>query len=179
MRKTIFIAAFCSFLLFTLAGYYVTLWMGERGKNMDMMQTERTIQTNAVIHANTKMIYQYFYSKDRVTKEQIEMAPVFLQGLDLEQLQSIYNGWNIISFSPERVIIQCTIDGLSSENYILGELEGHLAVFYEDAQKGIHLKEKTDVPISALPEGEARELKDGIRITGEENLVKRLADYQS
>ncbi|MBO5149975.1 hypothetical protein [Anaerotignum sp.] len=179
MRKTVFIAAFCSFLLFMLAGYYVTLWMGERDKRMAEIQTERTMQTNFLIDANTKIVYQYFYSRDKVTKEQIEMAPVFLQGLNLEQLKSVYNGWKIISFSPDKVILQCTIDGLSSENYILGELEGYLAVFYEDAQKGIHLKEKTDVPISALPEGEAREIRDGIRITGEENLAKRMADYQS
>lgn len=179
MRKTMFIAAFCSFLLFMLAGYYVTLWMGERDKRLEAMQTERIMHQNLFIDANTKIVYQYFYNKDQVTKEQVEMAPVFLQGLNLEQLKSVYNGWKIITFSPEKVILQCTIDGLSSENYILGELDGFLAIFYEDAQKGIHLKEKTDIPISALPEGEAREIRDGIRITGEENLAKRMADYQS
>ena len=104
MRKTVFIAAFCSFLLFMLAGYYVTLWMGERDKRMAEIQTERTMQTNFLIDANTKIVYQYFYSRDKVTKEQIEMAPVFLQGLNLEQLKSVYNGWKIISFSPDNCI---------------------------------------------------------------------------
>ena len=56
MRKTVFIAAFCSFLLFMLAGYYVTLWMGERDKRMAEIQTERTMQTNFLI-VRTHFVY--------------------------------------------------------------------------------------------------------------------------
>ena len=136
-------------------------------------------QSIPLISAETKMVYQYFYSRDKVTKEQIEMAPVFLQGLDMEQLKSVYTGWQIVLFSPEKVILRCKIEGFSSETYILGESDGFLAVFYEDAQKGIHLKEKTELPVSALPDGEAAQLREGIRVTGEENLAKLLADMMS
>ena len=179
MRKTMFIAAFCSFLLFMLAGYWMTLWMGERDGRMEAAQTARAAQTTPCIHETTKMVYQYFYTRDKVTKEQVELAPVFLQGLNMEQLQSVYQGWQIILFSPDKVILQCKIEGLSSETYILGEKDGFLAVFYEDGQKGIHLKEKTDVPLSALPKEEAEQIREGRRITGEENLAKILGDYIS
>ncbi|WP_458407254.1 BofC C-terminal domain-containing protein [Anaerotignum sp.] len=179
MRKTVMITALCSFLLFMLAGYYLTLWMGERDKRMEAAQANPAVQTKQTIRENTKIVYQYFYSRDKVTKEQIELAPVFLQGLDMEQLKSVYTGWQVVLFSPEKVILRCKIEGLSSETYILGEDDGFLAVFYEDAQKGIHLKEKTELPVSALPEGEAAQLKEGIRVTGEENLAKLLADLMS
>lgn len=179
MRKIVMITALCSFLFFMLAGYYVTLWIGEKDHRMEAAQANHTIQTKQVIRANTKMIYQYFYSKDRVIKEQIEQAPVFLQGLDMEQLKSVYSGWQIMFFSPEKVILRCKIEGLSSETYILGESDGFLAVFYEDTQKNIHLKEKTELPLSALPEGEVMQLREGIRVTGEENLAKLLSDFMS
>ena len=179
MRKTVMITALCSFLLFMLAGYYLTLWMGERDKRLEAAQVNSAVHTKQTILANTKMVYQYFYSRDKVTKEQIEMAPVFLQGLDMEQLKSVYTGWQIVLFSPEKVILRCKIEGFSSETYILGESDGFLAVFYEDAQKGIHLKEKTELPVSALPDGEAAQLREGIRVTGEENLAKLLADMMS
>ena len=179
MRKTIFIAAFCSFLLFMLAGWRLTLWLGERDKNMEAAELSYAAKMEPRILKNTKMVYQYFYTKDKVTKEQIETAPVFLQGLDLEQLKSIYQGWQVILFSPEKVIIQCKIEGLSSETYILGEKDGFLAVFYEDGQKGIHLKEKTEVPLTSLPAGEAEQIREGLRVTGEENLAKVLADLTS
>lgn len=179
MRKIITIAALCSFLLFMLAGYYVALWMGERDAGMAEEESKQALQTKNEITTDTKMIYQYFYTRDKVTKEQTEPAPDYLQGLDMEQLKSVYNGWQIVLFSPEKVILRCSIDGLSSESYILGEDDGFLAVFYEDAQKGLHLKERTELPLSSLPEGEAKQIREGLRVTGEENLAKVLADYMS
>ena len=147
--------------------------MAAGAESLDVLQTPKEI------NAQTKMIYQYFYTSDRVTKEQIEPAPDFLQGLKLEQLKSVYNGWQVVLFSPERVILRCSIDGLSSESFILGEDEGYLAIFYEDGNKAVRLKERTDVPLSALPDGEAQQIREGLRVTGEENLAKLLADYMS
>ena len=179
MKKVIMIVALCSFLFCLLGGYYLTLWMGERDKRMETVQVSKTIQMTSCISEKTKMIYQYFYSKDKVTKEHTEMAPVFLQGLHLDELQSVYHDWQVVLFSPEKVILRCKIEGLSSEIYILGESDGFLSVFYEDAQKGIHLKEKTDLPLTALPEEEAEQIRSGVRVFGEENLAKILADYTS
>ena len=179
MRKKMVIVALCSFLLCMLSGYYLTIWTEKERDQLQLSQESEMTQSIPLISSDTKMVYQYFYSRDRVTKEQVEMAPVFLQGLNMEQLQSVYQGWQIILFSPDKVILQCKIEGLSSETYILGEKDGFLAVFYEDGQKGIHLKEKTDVPLSALPKEEAEQIREGRRITGEENLAKILGDYIS
>ena len=179
MKKLVFIVALCSFLLCMLGGYYLTLWIGERDKRMEAAQEGQYVHSIPMINSSTKMVYQYFYTKDKVTKEQIEMAPQFLQGIDMEQLKSVYEGWQIILFSPEKVILRCKIEGLSSETYILGEDDGFLAIFYEDAQKGIHLKEKTALPINALPEGEVMQIREGLRVTGEENLAKVLSDLMS
>ena len=178
MRKTAVAAALLSFLVCLLAGYYATLWMGERHQTAEA-ETKTVLQEKKRIHAGTKMIYQYFYTRDRVTKKHIELAPDFLQGLDLEQLKSIYTGWQVVFFSPDQVVLRCSIDGLSSETYVLGEEEGFLAVFYEDEKKNLHLKERTELPLSALPEGEARQIQEGMRVIGEENLAKVLADFMS
>ena len=69
--------------------------------------------------------------------------------------------------------------GLSDEVYVLGEDDGFLAVFYEDGKKQLRLKERTELPLSALPDGEARQLQEGMRVIGEENLAKVLADFMS
>lgn len=179
MRKKMVIVALCSFLLCMLSGYYLTIWTEKEREQLQLSQESKMTQSIPLISSDTKMVYQYFYSRDRVTKEQVEMAPVFLQGLDMDQLKSVYNGWQVILFSPEKVILRCKIDGLSSETYIIGESDGFLAVFYEDGQKGIHLKEKTELPITSLPDGERLQVEEGLRITGEENLARVLADYLS
>lgn len=179
MRKTIVIAALCSFLLCMTAGYSFALRKEEAVKMAAERESKEVLETRNEINAETELIYQYFYMADRVTKEQKELAPDFLQGLNREQLQSIYNGWQMVLFSPEKVILRCKIEGKSSETYLLGEQDGYLAIFYEDGAKGLHLKEKTEVPLSSLPDGEARQIREGLRVTGEENLAKLLADLTS
>lgn len=179
MRKTIFILAFCSFLLFMFVGWKLTLWMGERDLKKGETQSLQVSKTEPRIQEQTKIIYQYLYTEDRGIKEQIESAPLFLQGMNMQQLKSIYQGWQILLFSPEKVILQCKVNGLSKEAYILGESDGFVSVFYEDEQKRIHLKEKTSIPISSLPKGEAKKIREGLMITGEENLAKILADLGS
>ena len=91
MRKTAVIAALLSFLVCLLAGYYAALWRGEQ--HPAETQAHAVLEEKKRIHAGTKIVYQYFYTQDRVMKKHIEPAPEFLQGLDLEQLKSIYTGW--------------------------------------------------------------------------------------
>ena len=55
---------------------------------------------------------------------------------------------------------------MSDEVYVLGEDEGFLAVFYEDGKKQLRLKERTELPLSALPDGEARQLQEGCASSG-------------
>lgn len=173
----------CSFLVFLALGYRHTARPQQEGQPAETAAvgegTREVLKGNITVAADTEMVYQYFYTNDRVTKEQTEAAPLFLQGLDREQLQSVYNGWQMVLFSPEKVILRCRIEGRSSESYILGEDGGYLAVFYEDGEKAIRLQERTDIPLSALPEGEALQIREGMRVTGEENLAKLLADFTS
>ena len=165
MRKTAVIAALLSFLVCLLAGYYAALWRGEQ--HPAETEAHTVLEEKKRIHAGTKIVYQYFYTQDRVMKKHIEPAPEFLQG------------WQVVFFSSEQVILRCSIEGMSDEVYVLGEDEGFLAVFYEDGKKQLRLKERTELPLSALPDGEARQLQEGMRVIGEENLAKVLADFMS
>ena len=179
MKKTVWITAFCSFLLFLAIGYYVTLRIGEQDLKNKTVYAESTANTKQVITENTKLICRYFYTLDRVTKEYMETAPAYLQGLNMEQLSEIYKDWEIIRFSSERVIMRTVIEGMSTEVYLIGESEGKIAVYLDDPEKGPILREKTDIPISVLPADEIEKIKSGIRVVGDEALVKILSDYNS
>ena len=180
MRRVMAITALASFLLCLLGGYYVSLWMGGKdAKTTTGAESLDVVQNAKEIDSRTKLIYQYYYTKDGATKEKIETAPAYLQGLTRTQLESVYEGWQVVYFSPIKVILRCSIEGASNEVFLLGEDNGYLAVFYEDADRKLHLRERTDLPLSALPEGEARQIREGMEVTGEENLAKLLSDYTS
>ncbi len=179
MKKTVWITALCSFLLFLAIGYYITLRMGEQEIERQTAYAENAVSTKQVINENTKIICRYFYTLDRVTKECMETAPVYLHGLNMEQLADIYKDWEIIRFSSEKVVMRTVIEGRSTEVYLIGESHGNVAVYLDDPEKGPVLKEKTEIPLSALPEGEIQKIKTGIHVIGEEALVKLLSDYNS
>lgn len=183
MKKREWILAFVIFVICIVTGFLYTFHpktepqeQDTAGVNVNMMQTARQ---DAKIKKDTKMVYQYYYTEDCITKEQEEQAQEFLLGLTKAQVESIYDGWQMVYFSPKRVILRSTIEGRSDENYLLGIHNGYLAVFRENEENKISLEEQTDIPISSLPEGEIQQLKEGMRILGENNLAKVLADYKS
>ena len=179
MKKFVLIAALCSFLLCMLAGYYVALWMGEKDKAEKLSEVKAIAQTEPVIGDNTKIIYRYKYRNDKTVKEKVESAPKYLYGLDMEQVKSIFRGWQIVLFSTEKVILQCTMEENEKEEYILGILDDVVAVFCHDMAEGVYLKEKTDIPVSVIPAEELDRLRDGIKVVGEEELARQLSDFMS
>lgn len=179
MKKKVILLSLFSFLLFMGLGY---LYVAKDYKKQEITATEDSISVakkDITMKKGGKIIYQYFYTKDAITKEQVEPVPDFLEGMNLSQLQSVYNGWQIAYFSPKKIILRCSIEGKSDEVFFMGEQDGNIAIFYEDLDKKLRLKERTDIPISVLPEMEQAQLKEGLTVLGEENLARLLADFSS
>jgi len=179
MKKKVVLLALAGFFLSLGLGYVLTAKEQEKQKLPTQEHTVLVGKKEVTVKKEGKIIYQYYYTKDAITKEVTEPVPDFLEGLNRQQMQSIYNGWQIVYFSPEKVILRCSVEGKSSEVFVLKEYEGNLAVFTEDIDKKMRLKELTKVPISVLPDPERQQLIEGIYVLGEENLVKLLSDFTS
>ncbi len=131
------------------------------------------------ITPSTKMVYEYYYTEDGVTQTLEDVPPYFLLDMTLEDMKKVYTDWQIISFSSKEVVMRKTLEAKSNEQYIIGEKNGYVAVFYKEPQHGIILHEITNTPLSALPLEERERLLEGISVTGDENLYKILSDYTS
>ncbi len=137
------------------------------------------ITETARITPSTKMVYEYYYTEDGVTQTLEDVPPYFLLDMTLEDMKKVYTDWKIISFSSKEVVMRKTLEAKSNEQYIIGEKNGYVAVYYKEAQHGIILHEITNTPISALPLEEQERLLEGISVIGDENLSKILSDYTS
>lgn len=179
MKKKVVLLALAGFFLSLGLGYFFSVQDQDRQNFPTQEESVQVGKREVTVKKEGKIIYQYFYTKDAITKEVEEPVPDFLEGLNREQMQSIYNGWQIVYFSPEKVILRCSVEGTSSEVFLLKEYQGFLAVFEEDISKKMRLKELTDVPVSVLPETERNQLAEGIYVLGEENLVRLLSDFTS
>jgi len=131
------------------------------------------------INPSTKMVYEYYYSKDGITEIYEESPPYFLIGFTLEDLLNNYPNWEIMDFSGTQVTMRTTLNTNSSQHYIIGEYNGLIAVYYEQAIDGIALKEITNIPVRSLPEKEQNAIREGIYVVGNDNLSRALSDYGS
>lgn len=127
---------------------------------------------------NTKMICEYYYPADGITRRTEKNIPPELINKDREIIENIYDEWSVVVFNNEEIVLRKEINDSETTNYILKDYNGMIAVFYDvdDEEK---LKELTKTPVSSLPESEQELIKKGISITGNKNLLKILQDYES
>lgn len=138
-----------------------------------------SVDESQKIQPYTKMVYQYYYPDEDVTKEQEDVPPYYLLDLTMEDVQRMYQDWKVLSFSNREVVMRRNMAGKSDERYVVGQKDGYVAVYYEETQNGVSLHEVTDTPISSLPKEDQDRLREGITVYGNDNLCKILGDYGS
>ena len=85
----------------------------EKADTLEFPALQQALVKEDTIAEDAHIVYQYYYTEDAVTKEKVEPVQNFQKGLTLAQLQSIYDGWQVISFSPQKVILRCSVEGRS------------------------------------------------------------------
>lgn len=146
----------------------------ETKEQKEKLEKDSDVKTNE----QTKMIYEYYYKGDGVTKVKEGAVPSELVNKTRKNIENVFDEWSVITFNSDEVVLRKDIAGSSEMRYTLKEYDGFVAVFY-DGESEQELKEITKTPVAALPESEQKLLKKGISVQGNKNLIKILQDYES
>lgn len=150
---------------------------------LDLIENIKETEVNNInipkITPSTKMVYKYFYKLDNTTEVIEDVPPYFLIDLTRQDLEKEFKNWQIESFSASEVVMKTVIEGESIQHYIIGDYDGFVAVFYEKEINGNNLKEITNIPLESLSIEEQEEIKKGIKISGKEELIKFLQNYEA
>jgi len=130
------------------------------------------------ITAYTRMVYD-FYSAETEDYDRIEEYPAeALWGMTQAELATKFADWQVISFDHNRVYLRQNRT-IEYQHFIISVHEGYIAVFYDHDDNLRGIKELTNRPIAALPQEEQDRLREGIRVTGNEELMRALEDFSS
>ena len=130
------------------------------------------------ITAETRMVYD-FYSVETEDYNRIEEYPAeALLGMTRAELEHKFADWQVVSFDNARIYLRQN-RAIEYRRFIIGIHEGYIAVFYDNDDDLRGIKELTNRPIAALPQEEQERLKEGIRVTGNEELMRALEDFSS
>ena len=139
----------------------------------DASGTATAAQT-PVITPYTQIIYEYY--EEEMGFFSATQAPAdILLGKTAEDVAAFFADWNVISFDEDTVHLRQSTD-IQRRNYIIGVVDGFIAVFYDN---GSFVKELTNRPVAALAEEEQERLIEGIKVRGNDELMRALEDFSS
>ncbi|MFP4660728.1 MAG: BofC C-terminal domain-containing protein [Halanaerobiales bacterium] len=126
------------------------------------------------ISADTPLIVQTYYKKSNSMVQQVISMPENFIGLTINELKNISENWEIKEYtSGKLMIVYRSFDDISPEDRSkmhLGIKDNQVAIFYgRSGQK--NLKKQTDIPVSELPVEEQNNLREGIKVESNEELL--------
>ena len=105
--------------------------------------------------------------------------PIELVNLDENEFLKKYgDDWKVEKFESSEIILSKREIGICNEHYVLREKDGYIAIYTIDKYGNETLKETTGIALQYLPQVDLQKIKDGIKISGKQELNATLEDYE-
>ena len=184
MNRKLALLATGLILLVGMSAYYVVyyLFLGENSSQLPQ-ETEVVKQEGKIkVTANTELVQKILYLKCN-DEEVLRTKPSEkLIGLNIYQLQKVYQGWTFDKFDKDEVNMTLRVDNYCREhanNMFIGIQDGSVAVFYGKPGSKPIIKEKTDIPVNKFMAQDIEELRHGMVVQSKEELLRTLEGMQA
>ena len=127
---------------------------------------------------NAELSFIKHYSICGHSIKTIEKISNEMVNLDFDNFSKLYSDWNISKFESNYVELTKEISGYCGEHYIVKDLNGIIAVYLLDMNNNLSLLRQTEIITKYLPEGDVKDLCDGVVIYGKDNLNAYLENFE-
>ena len=145
------------------------------------MKNQNIIETNSgekKTSPNCAIILKKYYTKCGHTLTEYTNLPNDLVNSTEEDIQEVYQGWNIESFEPNQITLSRSIESECGEHYIIRDENGKVAIYIILENGTEELYENTEISTEYLPDADKDNMKTGIRANGKEELNQVLEDFE-
>lgn len=147
-------------------------------QNNNEVEVVTTSTSKIKTSPNTKFIFKTYYKKcEHITSKTVNISEEFINK-DEEEIRLSYKDWKIEKFNIDEVIFYKQEEGICDEHYIIKDNNGYIAIYFLDNNENEKLKEVTGIVTNYLPDIDKQNLKEGIKVIGEEQLNSCLEDYE-
>ena len=141
------------------------------------LQTAST-EVKEKIAPNAEIIFKTTYEKCGHTISKYDNVSNDLVNKTKEELASKYGSWNIEKFSDTQIILTKTDEDECGEHYMVREKDGKLVVF-RIQENGVETEyETTEISLEYIPQTDLVNIKNGVRINGNEELNQYLENFE-
>lgn len=139
----------------------------------ELQQASMELGNPATIRSFTQIVHRTVYECGHEETDNIP-APQEMIGLSKDALAKEIEPWIITEFSENQIVLLQKRQGMSPsclKTMHIGEKDGWVTVFYGTPDNRCRPKSATRIKASNLPPGELDDLKTGIPVSGEEELL--------
>lgn len=135
------------------------------------------------VKEGTKLVFIRKYSYDNSTNVSEETVTSAHLGKTKNEIAKMYEDWDIISFTDEKIVLSSNVDYYPEGTYLLSSYtdEGGsevICVYSFDAKGEKHLYQIFDTPINIFDDETIEKLRNGIPAKSQEDMEKLLQDYE-
>lgn len=150
----------------------------------DLPQEAQAVKQDAKIKINptTDLVQRIIYTKCNDEEVTHSKPPENLLGLNYQQVQKVYNGWNIDKFDADEVVLTLRSDAFCPEhanNMFIGVKDGYVAVYYGKPGDKAILKEVTTLSVAKITPEDLAELERGAVVESREQLLRTLEGMEA
>lgn len=136
------------------------------------------VSDGGVVGDGAELIVRRILSDGGLATTEVQSVSGDLIGLTLAELRSLRPDWHILSFSPERIVVDVPCETQGSGGFLRGE-GGYVAIFAGVVDGCFHLEEVTMIKLDDLSEDVQDALRRGIVFTEKTDLPQILDGLQS
>lgn len=144
-------------------------------ENTDILETnssEEKISPNCLI-----TLKKHYNKCGHTTKEYVDVSSDLVNKTK-NDLQNKYEGWEIEKFSPTEISLYKEFDGECGEHYILKEDNGKIVIYRINEEGEEEIYETTEIAVDYLTEDDKENIKNGIKVNGQEELNQLIEDFE-
>lgn len=150
---------------------------GEANTDNEIKDEYEETSANSGLKETAVFNYELYNEETQTTDSLQGECPIELVGKSMSDVKAYYSDWQVMSYSPNNVLLRKEIGINDEERYVVGVHDGCVAVFYENTEDGIYML--TDIPVAGLEHDQQVMLNDGIYVEGKDRLRRILEDYSS
>ncbi len=134
--------------------------------------------TQKKVSPNATFIYKTTYKKCGHSFKKYDVAPQVAINKTKEEIEKMYDNWEIESFSNEEIVFKKQENGICKEHYVVRDEEGQIVIKTLDEDGNETILERTGIIVRYLPQNDRQDIEKGVFINGHEELNKYLENFE-
>ncbi len=191
MKRLVVYGFFIFIVSFGIGYVYSAMWKNNHGDepnasvvanqneiNVDEEAFVETAQSEEKLSYHAEFALKKYYDECGHFSFQYAELPKELVNLTRQEVEDLYDDWEVESFSSDNLTLCQEIDSLCDEHYMIKLGENNIEIYHVGSGGSLSLYKETDISKTYLTDEDIKTLNEGIFVYGTGKLNATIEDFE-